>query len=45
MQQFLFLVFFLILAAVINSFAPKRDYSHVPQEYRHLVKFAESAGM
>ena len=29
----------------INSFMPKKDYSHIPKEYRHLVRFAESAGM
>lgn len=34
----------LIAAAIILSFAPKKDYSHVPKEYRNLVHFAESAG-
>lgn len=46
MHNAIMTVLFLIVSFTIMSFVPKtkRDYSHVPKEYKHLVHFAESAG-
>lgn len=47
MQNVVMTVLFLIVALAVMAFVPKqkKDYSHVPKEYKHLVHFAEGAGL
>lgn len=44
MKVIIILVLFLMMM-VLSQFVPKRDYSHVPKQYRNLVHFAESGGL
>lgn len=44
MAKIIFIALMLGFMALVNSYLPKKDYSHVPKEYHHLVHFAEGAG-